>query len=358
MPASITASKTLDDDIVRKEMAFEEPPKAAGIATEEESQETVLGRVLKVYTAGLADKGKSKVSKMSGVKKMVKEKMLIDSAKEELGKEAGKIGDKQIRLQRAKDQWKQENASKSSSHRARTALRERSAEINHKAAALNSRIDAAKRLQKWITDREQKLRSLERTLLEDDSQDGEQSPFERISRELDDDISVLEVSSNPSSTPSQYSEKQYWQRPSSHRKYRHSEHQYAAPDDGHDRQGFYVHPPAYPPAYTPPEYHPRFYFDAASHGYFNGMPPPPPPAMYFSDEISDSLAAYSRSMHGPVRKAHWSAPLQPPAYDSRYPERGLAFAKPLPSGAENKRELKEITNRLASSKEACDNHSK
>jgi hypothetical protein len=321
-----------------------------------------ITKIIHTYAKEARFKDKTKTpSKISSIKKLIKEKMLIDAARDELDKEAELIRSKQTTLSRVKDLWRQQSRSKGNSSQTRDELRERSQSINRKASALNSRVEAVKRMRKWIDERQRKLDALERAMTAGSSSvDSYGSPSEaemdgmglldKLTQELDDDVSVLDASSVPSSTPGDFYDKIHRTRPSSHRKYKSAAYPtYAA---SNSREPRYAQPPVYPPNY---------YYDMQTRPqtFYQLHPPPPAPGMYFSEDISDALSKFSQGINGP-RYPHWTAPLRneensTELHNMQYPNQEI---KRRAASHENKRQLQEITNRITSSKELYENHAK
>jgi hypothetical protein len=341
------------------------------LGDEDEAAPILVSKVLRTYAADSKDgkDGSKKTSKLSWVRKIVKEKELIDSTKAELETESAAIRDKQVKLNKVKEVWKQYAKRRPESEAARSALRERGVLINKKAAALNARVESTKRVRQWLEERQRKLSNLEKTMLSPTTADystpgGTDQDrvsggyLDKLCQELDDDLSALEVSSEPSSTPSsvvsEARQPSRHHRPSSHRKYKSSPYAGPAPAmyAADPNRGYYAHPPPQPQPQPPAAY----YYDA-SHGFYQIRPPLPPPGMLFNDEVSDALPVFSRAMHGPVKHGHWTAPLhsgraEGSASSIQYP------ADQRKSVQDTKRQLQEITNKMASTKEMYDNHAK
>ena len=316
--------------------------------TSDEGKELIdpkfIDRVLRHYSKNEKFVG-NRAPGLTLVKKIIKERMLIDAAKVELESEKASIKENQAKLARAKENWKQQKRSRPQSDNFKDLLRRKSAKINEKASELNSRVEEVKRAQHWINERQRKLELLESTMISGGDSLGrglvDGDPLEKLTKELDDDYSAFELSSTPSSSITQSSGRA---RPrfSSHRRFKESQ---VPPDqDSGKRQGYYARPPPYPPTY---------FFDP-NLGFYRMQPPLPPP-MFFNDEISE---VYTRAVHGPIRFGHWTAPMHE---SNKYNENIIkltAFQRKDITALETKRQLQEITNRLAATKEAYDNHAK
>lgn len=299
----------------------------------------------------------AKNSKLKWIKRLIKEKALIDAAKSELDRETADLRSRQLKLLKVKELWKKQNEGNQSKRRG-NENREQIVLINAKAAALNNRIETAKRVRRWIEERQKKLVLLERGMLaedvdqenlDDDASVGSHARgnglLKRLIKELDDDVSALEsvVSSTPS-TATPLSSERYRPRQASHRKYRsHSgPGPYAPP--GYSRI-LYAHPPLYPPS--------LFYETMPETRGFFGVKPPIPQGILFNDEISGAFTTHNKRHH--YKHGHWTAPIMA---ESEVSQEGYIGAASVPTAAENRRQLQEITNRMKASKEAYEGHAK
>ena len=334
--AQLNGSEEGDADSLRKGELNE-----SDLSYEDEAPAKFTDKMLRSYAAQL-NMGACRRSRMSLIKKIIKERTLIDAAKEELEKEKGQIKECQAKLSRAKDSWRRQQRLHHRSEKSKSLLQEASVKINKKAAILNARVEEAKKARNWIAERQKKLLVLERAMLSEgkkfSSEGQEEDILEMLSKQLDEDLSTLEVSSDPSSALSSISDRPKFK---SHRKLKES---HFIPSHGSDKRSMlYAQPPSFPPHY---------FFDPQLAFY--QVRPPNPPAIYFNDEIND---AYSRAIHGPVRLGHWSAPINS---SENTTERVLKHNLDLKaaSALDAKRQLREITNRLAATKEAYENHAK